>query len=146
MPSPRGLRGHRATVASLTAASVIVGHARTIRATLNQPATPHEAVAPGGTLRVGGGSPMTGVTHVERGVLRILVQAGGRQTFRPDGFDRLGYVAFDRDVVRTLYSLRSKDLVSIDEKASRVINMPGQEGKFAAIVADVTQAGREALA
>ncbi len=88
---------------------------------------------------------MASVTHVERGLLRILLKSGGRYTFRPEGSDRLAYGAFDREVVRTLYSLKSKGLVSIDEGESRLINMPGQQGKFAAIVAELTQAGREAL-
>lgn len=32
-----------------------------------------------------------------------------------------------------------------DETASRLISMPGQEGKFAALVATLTDAGRDAL-
>jgi hypothetical protein len=85
------------------------------------------------------------ITHVERGVLRMLQKAGGRHTFRPDRSDALAYGAFDRDVVRTLYSLKSKGLVSVDEAASSLISMAGKEGSFAAITADLTPAGREAL-
>jgi hypothetical protein len=88
---------------------------------------------------------MAFLTHVERGLLRVLLKSGGRHTFRPEGADRLAYGAFDREIVRTLYSLKAKGLVSIDEGESRLINMPGQQGKFAAMVAELTQAGREAL-
>ena len=83
------------------------------------------------------------ITHVERGVLKILIKAGGRHTFRPDASDQAAYGVFDRDVVRTLYSLKAKGYVSIDEGASRLISMPGQEGKFATIVAELTETGRQ---
>jgi hypothetical protein len=88
---------------------------------------------------------MAFVTHAERGVLRILQKAGGRHTFRPEANDQIAYRAFDRDVIRMLYSLRSKGFVSIDEAASHLISMQGQDGKFAAILAELTNAGREAL-
>jgi hypothetical protein len=89
---------------------------------------------------------MAFVTHAERGVLRILLRAGGRHTFRPDANDQIAYRTFDRDVIRILYLLRSKGLVSIDEGASHLISLAGQgDGKFASITAELTNAGREAL-
>jgi hypothetical protein len=87
---------------------------------------------------------MAFVTHVEREVLRILVKAGGRHTFRPESSDRVAYQTFDREVIRMLYSLRSKGFVIIDEAASRLISIPGHEGRFAAITAELTEAGRGA--
>jgi hypothetical protein len=85
------------------------------------------------------------VTHVERDVLVTLRKAGGRHTFRPEGGTQAAYRAFDHDVVRMLYSLKAKGLISIDEGASRLIGLSGQDGRFVAIVAELTDAGRTAL-
>jgi hypothetical protein len=52
---------------------------------------------------------------------------------------------FDREVVRVLQSLQAKGLVRIDEQASHLISVAGKEGKYAAITAELTEAGKEAL-
>lgn len=88
---------------------------------------------------------MAFLTEVERAVLRVLSMAGGRHTFRPDGLDQVTYGSFERGVVRTLYALRSKGLVSIDESASRLSSTPGHDSQFASLTAELTEAGREAL-
>jgi hypothetical protein len=85
------------------------------------------------------------ITNIERGVLQILAKSGGRHTFRPDAPDNVAYTTFVREVVRILYSLQAKGLVGIDEGASRLFNMPGQQSKFVSIVAEITRAGRESV-
>jgi hypothetical protein len=86
------------------------------------------------------------ITHVERGVLRRLMQAGGRYTFRPEGSGNAAHQAFHRDVVRILQSLQAKHFVTIDESASRPIRMPGREGEYASITAALTDAGSSSVA
>jgi hypothetical protein len=81
------------------------------------------------------------ITHVERAVLRTIMQAGGRHTFRPDGSRDTAYQTFHREVVRVLQSLQAKGLVRVDESASRPIRMPGKEGQYASITAELTDLG-----
>ena len=81
------------------------------------------------------------ITHVERGVLGILAQAGGRHTFRPEGSGETPHHVFQREVVRILQSLAAKRLVTIDEGASRPIRLPGREGQYASMTAELTETG-----
>jgi hypothetical protein len=48
-------------------------------------------------------------------------------------------------VVRIIHSLEAKGLVRIDPSASRMISLPGREGKFAKIIAELTEMGRDSL-
>jgi hypothetical protein len=82
---------------------------------------------------------MADLTQVERWMLRVLLEHGGRHAFRPQDQGQLAWAVFDREVVRVLQSLQSRGLVRIDEQASHVISLPGKGGKYAAVTAELTQ-------
>jgi hypothetical protein len=81
------------------------------------------------------------ITHVERELLGIIRKSGGRHTFRPAGVDKTAYQVFERDVVRLLQSLEAKRLVVVDQSASRRITLPGREGQYARLTAELTELG-----
>jgi hypothetical protein len=88
---------------------------------------------------------MAELTHIERPILRALLEHGGRHAFRPQDQGQLAWAVFDREVVRVLRSLEAKGLVRIDQQASHVLGLPGQPGRYAAITAELTDAGKGAL-
>ena len=132
--------GHGGAAFGMARMAQVLGESLPITSELFQDISAAEAWLSGKGL----GEPVA-VTHVERAILTQLAEAGGRQTFRPGGADPVAYGVFDREIVRILQSLRAKNLVTIDEAESRLIGLSGQPGKFAAITAELTGAGQDAL-
>jgi hypothetical protein len=82
------------------------------------------------------------VTDAERAILRTLVAHGGRHGFRPQDQSQLAWAVFDREIVQVLQSLEARGFLQIDEQASHRIGSAGREGKYASIVAKLTELGR----
>ena len=83
------------------------------------------------------------LTQAERVMLRLLVRMGGRDTVRPEG-GGISRGMFERAIVQTLHSLQGKGLVRVDDRASRRLEMEGRIPKYLAIVAEITELGRDA--
>jgi hypothetical protein len=62
-----------------------------------------------------------------------------------DGEIPTAYAAFNREVVGVLQSLESKGLVQIDRPRSRALGLPRAARRYAAMTAEVTDAGRSML-
>jgi hypothetical protein len=86
------------------------------------------------------------LTAAELGILRRLARVGGRQTFRPDGASTIAYRLFDEGILSVLLSLEEKGLVRLDPRGTEVAVKPGEPGRFTAITAEITEAGRKAAA
>jgi hypothetical protein len=85
------------------------------------------------------------LTAAERSLLRRLADVGGRYTFKPDGEPLIAYRAFVEGIVAVLLSLQQKQLVRIEEVETHMTTLPDHPRRIAAIIAELTSAGREAL-